>query len=135
MSDSQAPHYFNPATLAPPPGYTQVVRTAGGSTVYISGQVALDAKGNLVGRGDLRAQAQQVFTNLELALDATGGSLTNIVKLNTFLVDIGGLGVFREVRDSFIGLGPQTPASSLVGVATLAGPDYLIEVEAVAWLP
>ena len=135
MSDSQAPHYFNPATLAPPPGYTQLVRTAGGSTVYISGQVALDAKGNLVGRGDLRAQAQQVFRNLELALDATGGSLTNIVKLNTFLVDIGGLGVFREVRDSFIEPGPQTPASSLVGVSALAETDYLIEVEAVAWLP
>ena len=49
MSDSQAPHYFNPATLAPPPGYTQLVRTAGGSTVYISGQVALDAKGNFGG--------------------------------------------------------------------------------------
>jgi enamine deaminase RidA (YjgF/YER057c/UK114 family) len=129
------PLHLNPPTLPKPPGYTQLVETAGGRTLYISGQIALDAEGQLVGPGDLAAQTEQVFRNLELAVRARGGEMSNIIKLTTFMLDVGGLATFRQVRDRFIPPGPDVPASSLVQVAALFRPEFLIEIEAVAWLP
>src|SRR5262245_48784962 len=69
----------NPSSLSKPNGYTHVVETSGGRTVYVSGQIPLDATGALVGSGDLKAQARQVFENLKAALAASGGTLDDVV--------------------------------------------------------
>lgn len=125
--------YINPPTIAHPSGYTHVVEATGGRTIYISGQVALDASGNLVGEGDMRAQAQQVFENLHTALRAVGGGFGNVVKMTYFLVDMSRLPAVREVRDQFV-QPEQLPASTVVEVRRLAREDFLLEVEAIAVL-
>ncbi len=123
---------INPAGLASPSTYTHVVRALSGTTVYISGQVPLDASGALVGAGDLGAQARQVFANLGTALAAAGGNYADIVKITTYVV--GYRPEAREVvnaarREAF---GDVFPASTLLGVQALAVPEFLIEIEAVA---
>ena len=125
--------FINPATLAAPPGYTHVVVASGGQTIYASGQVALDAEGQVVGQGDVGAQARQVFENLRLALNAVGAELSDVVKLTTFLTDmVSGRPAFRAARDAVIAGNP--PASTLVEVGRLFRDELLIEVEAVAVL-
>ena len=101
--------------------------------VFIAGQVAWDVKGEIVGKGDLRAQATQAYTNLKAALAAAGATTADVVKMNTYVVNFksSDLPVIREVRSQFF---PQEnlPASTLVGVQALAVDGLLIEVEAVA---
>jgi len=123
----------NPAGLSTPRGYTHVVSVNGGRTLYIAGQVALNAQGEVVGKGDLRAQARQVFENLRLALAGSGASLKDIVKWNTYVVNFkpDDLPILREVRAQALG-DVTPPASTLVGVQALANPDFLIEIEAIA---
>jgi len=125
--------FINPPTLATPRGYTHVVTAAGGKMVFIAGQVAWDVKGELVGKGDLRAQATQAYTNLKAALAAAGATTADVAKLNTYVVNFKStdLSVIREVRSQFF---PQEnlPASTLVGVQALAMDGLLIEVEAIA---
>jgi enamine deaminase RidA (YjgF/YER057c/UK114 family) len=135
MTHADRPLFVNPPTLPKPPGYSQLVAVRGGTTVYIAGQVALNADGRLVGPGDFAAQTEQVFKNLELALRDRGGDLSNVIKLNSYVVDLGELARFRELRDHFIPPGPRAPASTLVQVSHLFRPEFLIEIEAVAWLP
>ncbi|HEX5158625.1 MAG TPA: RidA family protein [Ktedonobacterales bacterium] len=125
--------YINPPTLAHPTGYTHVVEATGARTVYISGQVALDSSGNIVGLGDMRAQAQQVFENLHSALQAVGAGFRDVVKLTYFVVDMTQLPVVREVRDQFIHP-EQLPASTAVEIRRLAREEFLLEVEAIAAL-
>jgi len=126
--------FINPPTLAAPPGYTHVVEVTRGRIVYISGQVPLDAAGNLVGAGDLRAQTQQVFENLKAALAAVGADFSHVVKLGYFIVDISQIAVVREVRNRYLNTA-QPPASTAVEVRKLFREDVLIEIEAVAVLP
>ena len=125
--------FINPPTLATPRGYTHVVTAAGGKMVFIAGQVAWDVKGELVGKGDLRAQATQAYTNLKAALAAAGATTADVAKLNTYVVNFKStdLSVIREVRSQFF---PQEnlPASTLVGVQALAMDGLLIEVDAIA---
>ena len=125
--------FINPPTLATPRGYTHVVTTTGGKMVFIAGQVAWDVKGEIVGKGDLRAQATQAYANLQAALAAAGATTADVVKLNTYVVNFksADLLVIREVRGQFF---PQEnlPASTLVGVQALALDGLLIEIEAVA---
>jgi enamine deaminase RidA (YjgF/YER057c/UK114 family) len=124
-------NFINPETIHRPTGYTHVVEVTAGRPVYIAGQVALDPTGALVGPGDIRAQARQVFDNLRAALQAVGASFDQVVKLNYYLVDATQLPVVREVRDEY--LNPrQLPASTAVEVRRLFRDDILIEVEAVA---
>jgi enamine deaminase RidA (YjgF/YER057c/UK114 family) len=126
--------FLTPASLPPIPGFSQVVKVIGGQSIYISGQVALDPSGTLVGRGDFRAQAQQVFENLKTALATAGADFSHVVKLNIYLLDRANLPIFREVRDQYVNT--QTPpASTLVVVRGLAQGDFLLEVEAIASLP
>jgi enamine deaminase RidA (YjgF/YER057c/UK114 family) len=99
--------------------------------VYIAGQVALDPTGALVGPGDIRAQARQVFDNLKAALQAVGAGFEEVVKLNYYLLDATHLPVVREVRDEYVNT-QQPPASTAVEVRRLFRDDLLIEVEAVA---
>ena len=77
---------FNPPNMMKPAGYSHVAKVTGGSLVYIAGQVSADASGNLVGEGNLEAQAEQVFKNLKAAVEAAGGSMADIIKMNVYLV-------------------------------------------------
>src|SRR5262245_9090403 len=124
---------INPPELAKPGGYSHVVTATGGKLVFIAGQVAWNAQGEMVGKGDLRAQATQVYTNLKTALAAAGATFADVVKMNTYIVNFksSDLPMIREVRSQFF---PQEnlPASTLVGVQALALDGLLIEVEAVA---
>jgi enamine deaminase RidA (YjgF/YER057c/UK114 family) len=126
--------FINPPTLATPPGYTHVVEIAHGRTVFIAGQVALDQSGKLVGLQDFHAQAQQVFENLKAALAAVGIDFTSVVKLNMYVVDISQLPILREVRDRYVNT-TNPPASTLVEVRRLAREEFLLEIEAVAYVP
>lgn len=125
--------FINPPDLARPTGYTHVVDAGAGRTVYIAGQVALDADGNLVGKGDFRAQVEQVFRNLEAALAAADLGFPDVVKLNTYVADMSALDALREVRARYVGDRP--PASTLVQVVRLAREDFLVEIEAIAAAP
>jgi enamine deaminase RidA (YjgF/YER057c/UK114 family) len=128
--------FLNPSTLSPTFGWTQVVTVTGGKTVYVSGQVGVNVRGEVVGKGDLRAQAEQTFENLKLALAAVGATFRDVVKTNLYVVSLKPehVPVLREVRSRYINP-EQPPASTLVGVAALVGADWLIEIEAVAVLP
>lgn len=130
---THATRFINPAGVAASPNYTHVVETAARRTVYISGQVALDAAGNLVGENDLRAQTQQVFENLKLALAAVGATFDDVIKLNTFMLDMSQLAVMGEVRRQYVNMA-NPPASTTIEVSRLFRPGILIEVEAIAVL-
>ena len=125
--------FLSPATLAPTPGYSQVVKVSGGQTIYLAGQVAFDTARTLVGRGDFRAQAVQVFENIKAALAAVGADFSHVVKLNMYVLDRSNLPVLREVRDLYVNT-QAPPASTLVEVRSLAQEDFLLEIEAVASL-
>jgi enamine deaminase RidA (YjgF/YER057c/UK114 family) len=112
-------------------GYSQVARVTGGAMVFIAGQVALDASGNLVGKDNFRAQAEQVFENLKTAVEAAGGTFEDVIKLNAYLLDLSHLPIFREVRDKYINL-KNAPTSTAVQVSRLFRPEFLLEIEAVA---
>ena len=133
---SQPDHlqFLMPGGLASPPGYSHVVKVTGGQTIYLAGQVALDASGNLVGKGDFRAQAQQVFENIKTALAAVGADFSHVVKLNISLLDRSQLPLLREVRSLYVNT-QAPPASALVEVRSLSHEDFLIEIEAIASLP
>jgi enamine deaminase RidA (YjgF/YER057c/UK114 family) len=126
---------FNPDTMAKPvAGYSQVGEVTGGKVVYIAGQVALDASGNLVGKDDFRAQAEQVFKNLDAAVRAAGGNFHDVIKLNYYCagaVDPSLIPQIREVRDKYVNT-QNPPTSTFVVVQRLVRPEWLIEVEAVA---
>jgi enamine deaminase RidA (YjgF/YER057c/UK114 family) len=123
----------NPSALAKPTGYTHVVIAPDGRTVYIAGQVAFDSTGAVVGEGNFAAQAEQVYRNLERALQSVGGSMADLVKTTTFITDIKNLPSLREVRSRRLSK-TQPPANTLLQVSSLARPELLIEIEATAVL-
>ena len=125
---------FNPPTIMKPAGYSHVAKVTGGALVYIAGQVSADTSGNLVGEGNLEAQAEQVFKNLKAAVEAAGGAMSDLVKMNVYLVaevDTSEVPKFRAARDRYVNV-DKPPASTLVVVTRLARPGWLIEIEAVA---
>jgi enamine deaminase RidA (YjgF/YER057c/UK114 family) len=133
-SSAQLPvtaNFINPETMHRPIGYTHVVEVTAGRPVYIAGQVALDPSGAIVGPGDIRTQARQVFDNLQAALQAVGAGFEQVVKLTYYLVDATQLPVVREIRDQYVNT-QQPPASTAVEVRRLVQEDLLIEVEAIA---
>ena len=135
MTDTADPlRRINPAELGTPPGYSQIVEVRAGRLYFIAGQTALDGAGALVGKNDFAAQAEQVFRNLSTALQAIGCTASNLVKLTVFLRDMNELQAYRAVRNRFFATvtPPAAPAITLVEVAKLYGPDFLIEIEAVA---
>lgn len=127
--------FINPQKLSNPGTYTHVVIAEGKKTIYISGQVALDASGQVVGKGDLRAQTQQVFENLKTALASAGATFADVVKMNTYIANYTPAmrPALVEVRSQYLPK-ENPPASTLVGVTALAREELLIEVEAVAVL-
>ncbi len=121
----------NPPTLSKPTGYTHIVEVTGpNKTVYISGQIALDRDGAVVGAGDMKAQAEQVFKNLQAALAAAGAKFSDVVKMNTYITDMDKAPAVREVRARYFT--ETTPASTLVQVVHLARPEFMLEIEVIA---
>jgi len=133
MTATRLTHIPAPDGVAPATGYTHVV-TGSGRWVAVSGQVALDADGELVGAGDPRAQARQVFENLRNCLAAAGATFADVVKLTYFVTDIAHMPAVREARAEYLDAS-RLPASSAVQVAALIRPDLLLEIEAYAVVP
>ena len=126
----------NPDTVAAPMGtYSQAVRIETGDAVWIhvSGQIAIDREGSLVGPGDIRAQTRQVFENLKAILEANGATFADAVKIGTYLITLDDLTGMREVRSEY--LTSEPPASTAVQVVALVVPDALIEIDLVAVVP
>jgi enamine deaminase RidA (YjgF/YER057c/UK114 family) len=125
--------FLNPPELAPTHGWTQVVTSTGGKTVYVSGQTSVDARGHIVGKGDLKAQTEQTYANLDVALKAAGASWRDVVKMNLYVVGLKPdvVPMMREVRARYVNR-EHPPASTLVGVTALVGADWLIEIDVVA---
>jgi 2-iminobutanoate/2-iminopropanoate deaminase len=113
------------------PSYSHVVTVSGtGKLVYTAGQLARDIDGNCVGKGDMRAQMEQVFVNLDRCLKAAGATWADVVKTNTFVTDFDEFQKCGDVRMRYLGV--ATPTSTTVGVTRLASPDFMVEIEAVA---
>ena len=125
--------FLNPPELTPTSGWTQVVTSTGGKTIYVSGQVGVDERGQVVGKGDLKAQTEQTYANLAVALKAAGASFQDVVKMNLYVVGLKPelVPLVREVRARYVDR-DNPPASTLVGVSALVGADWLIEIEVVA---
>ncbi|HET9038858.1 MAG TPA: RidA family protein [Gemmatimonadales bacterium] len=125
------PRYINPPGLTRPSGYTHVVVSSDGRTVYVAGQVAFDSAGQVVGPGDFRAQAAQVFSNLGRALASVGATFGDVMKTTTYITDVRNLGMLREARARYFDAA-RAPANTLIPVSALARPELLLEIEAVA---
>jgi reactive intermediate/imine deaminase len=126
----------NPDTVAAPIGtYSHAVRveTSDGTWIYVSGQIASDPDGTLVGPNDLPTQTVQVFENIKAILEANGASFANVVKLQTYVTTLEGLAEMRQVRSRY--LASELPASTAVQVVALVVPDAVIEVDVVAVIP
>jgi enamine deaminase RidA (YjgF/YER057c/UK114 family) len=125
---------INPPALPPAHGYSHVVVAPAGRMVSISGQVAMDSEGRVVGEGDFRAQCVQVFENLRIALESAGLDFKDVVRTDMYVTDLSHLDVLREVRARY--LPADAPATStLVKVDALFRPGLMIEVAAEAVLP
>ncbi len=123
--------------VADGPGFSHAV-TASGRLAFVSGQVALDADGRLVGAGDLAAQTRQALGNLHKILRALGADWPNVIRFGWFVLDASQVQVIRDAREEFLrpALGNRpNPASTLLQVAGLVRPEFLVEVEAVVALP
>lgn len=127
-----AKKFVNPPGLKPLGMYTQATVVQGGSIAFISGQVAVDAQGNVVGKGDIGAQAVQVFENLKLALGGIGATFEDVVKFTIFIV-----GLTQEKRKAVMDVRGRyishknPPAATMVGIDQLVQPELLVEIEAV----
>lgn len=134
MSNETSFQLLIPNTMPRSVGYSQLAIITGGTVVFIAGQVALDKSGEVVGKDDFKAQIQQVFENLDAAVEAAGGTFNDVVKLNSYFLDLTDLPEFRQVRDKYINV-KNPPASTAIQVRRLFRPEFLVEVEAVAVVP
>lgn len=122
---------IQPEGVAPTNRYSHVVKA--GDTVYIAGQTSRDADGNLVGEGDAGAQTEQIMKNIIACLASVGATLDNLVNVNIYLTAPEQADRVREARAKYMGT-DNMPASTLVFISGLAAPEYLVEIEAVAYL-
>lgn len=125
--------FTNPEGLFKPSTFSQIAITTGDKVVYISGQTARDPTSKIVAIGDVKGQAEKVFANLRTAIESVGGSMSDIAKITTYVVDLkpdDRLWIGEMVKKHF----PTPPAHTLVGISALAAPELLIEIEAIAVL-
>lgn len=128
--------HINPDTRPVNPAFTNVVVVTGPvKTVYIGGQDAVNAAGEIVGKGDLRQQVRQVFVNLQGCLEAAGAGLEHVVKWNVYVVEGNSFEAGYEVFQEVWGRRPNPPAITAMYVAGLANPDFLVEMDAIAVVP
>ena len=125
--------FLNPPGLCPTNGWTQVTTSVGAKTVHVSGQVSVDERGQVIGKGDLKAQTERAFENVRVALEAAGVTFADVVMSRIFVVGLKPeqILIIREVRSRYFSK-ENPPASTLVGVQALVGADWLIEVEVTA---
>jgi enamine deaminase RidA (YjgF/YER057c/UK114 family) len=138
MENSEHRHvqYINPEGLPRNPAFTNVVVVTGPvKTIYVGGQDAVDETGAIVGKGDLRAQTEQIFANLKVALAAGGAGLEHVIKWNVYVVQGQPVEPAFEVFQREWGRRPNPPAITMVYVHALAHPDFLAEMDAIAVVP
>ncbi len=124
---------IQPKSLSDPrPRYTQGILTEGGRLLFIAGQTASNKEGKVVGKGDIEAQATQVFENIKAVLEEAGGNFEDIVKTTTYITDIKYRQGLHPVRSRYFAKDP--PTSTLIVVKGLAHEDYLLEIESIAVL-
>jgi len=131
VSSAQDIQRLNPDGLTQPTAYTHLVKFD--RLMFIAGQVSLDAEGNVIGAGDMKAQVRQVLENLKTILASEGADFSNIVKTNTFTTDVEAFFETGDIRREYFG--SKMPASTLVQIERLARPVFLVEIEAIAISP
>jgi enamine deaminase RidA (YjgF/YER057c/UK114 family) len=128
--------YLNPDALNKNPAFSNVIVVTGSvKTLYVGGQDAIDASGNIVGKGDFKAQTEQVLKNIQAALAAGGAQLEHVIKWNLYVLQGQPLRAGFEVFQRFWGNRPNPPAISMMFVSGLANPDFLLEMDAIAVVP
>ena len=128
--------YINPPSLHQNPAFTNVVQVTGPvKTIYVGGQNAVDTTGAIVGKGDFKAQSEQVLKNIQAALEAGGAQLEHVIKWNMYVIQGQSLQEGFAVFQQFWGSRPNPPAISMAFVAGLAHPDFLVEIDAIAIVP
>jgi reactive intermediate/imine deaminase len=131
LAGAQSIERINPDGLSKPATYSHVVKV--GKMLFISGQVAFDSQGKLVGENDMKAQLRQVLENLKTALASQKADFSNVVKINTFTTNIEAYLAAAEIRAEYFK--DNRPASTLVEISKLARPGLMVEIEAIAALP
>ena len=128
--------YINPDDLSKNPAFTNVITVTGPvKTIYVGGQDSLDASGNIVGKGDIKQQTEQVLKNLQAALRSVDAGLEHIIKWNVYVVEGQPIQSGFEAFQQIWGQRPNPPAISVVYVSALANPDFLVEMDAIAVVP
>ena len=122
--------HLNPASMHTPTGYSHVVKA--GDTIYIAGQVPVAPDGSVVGEDNPAAQAEQIFQNLQHALASVGATLRDVVKTTTYIVNTDCIDAVREARARYLDVDP--PTSTLLVISRLARPEFLMEIEAIAYV-
>lgn len=126
----------NPPTVYKPTGYSHAAEIDLGKSkmLIISGQVALDVEGKVVGENNFEQQTEQIFKNIKAVIEYSGGTMNDLIKITIYLRDVSNIVKFREVRNKYINLN-NPPASTLVEITDLARDEFLLEVEATAVIP
>ena len=125
------PEGMNVRMSAGQPSYSHVVTVSGGGKlVYTAGQLARDIDGNCVGKGDMRAQMEQTFKNLEACLKAAGATWADVVKSNTYVTDYEAFSKCSDVRMRYFGV--ASPTSTTIQISGLAQPEAMVEIEMIA---
>ena len=128
--------HINPEGMIKSPAFSQAITTSGtGKTIYIGGQNAVDAKGLLVGKENIQEQTVQVMKNIETALTACGATFDNVVKLNIFLLQGQDAASGFQAARPFMAKASQPPVVTVVFVAALGNPEYMVEIDATAFIP
>ena len=128
--------HINPDVLSKNPAFTNAISVTGNvRTIYIGGQDAVDASGTIVGKGNIKQQTEQVFSNLQAALKAGGAELENVIKWNIYIVQGQPIQPAFEVFQNVWGRRPNPPAITVMFVFGLANPEFLVEMDAIAVVP
>lgn len=131
QTDTALVRFSNPSSVAQVVGYSHAAEIDLGKSkmLLLSGQIALDSNGKLVGKYNLALQTEQIFTNIRNIVAASGGTMDDLVKITIFMKDISHVQIVRDVRNKYINL-RHPPASTLVEVSRLVSEDLLVEIEA-----